>query len=158
MTEELIYEKIKEYFDIREFVNKTTYLKHGENAWMFIDPKLLHTILVIREALGRPMTINNWSYGGKFSQRGLRTNIGQIVMKMVAKRRLYLSAHVMGKAVDFDVKGMSAIKVREWLVENKDLLPCKIRLENTMKGRPISWVHLDVFWSKKNSKVHLFNV
>lgn len=158
MNDEKVYEKIKDYFSIKEFVNKKTYDKHGERAWMFIDPRLLRTLLIIREELGKPITINNWSSGGRFSQRGLRTNIGQIMMKMVARRKLYLSAHIMGRAVDFDVKGMAAVQVREWLVENGDLFPYKIRLENKMNGKPISWVHLDVFWSEKNPKVYLFNV
>jgi len=92
-----------------------------------------------REGLHKPMTINNWKWGGSFSQRGLRHNRSSMVQK---KTSIYLSAHMFGKAVDFDVQGMSAVEVREWIVENEDLFPCKIRLERNLKGKPISWVHL----------------
>jgi hypothetical protein len=44
-----------------------------------------------------------------------------------------------GQAVDFDVEGMRAAKVRLWLVENEKILPYSIRLENN-----VEWTHLDV--------------
>ena len=71
---------------------------------------------------------------------------------------MYLSAHVMGKAIDFDVKGMKATEVRDWVEENQDIFPYKIRLENKMNGKPIRWSHLDVYYSRKNPKVYKFNV
>ena len=158
MSDEEIYQSIKKYFKIQEFVNKKTYDKYGETAWQFMCPRLLHTMLIIREGIGRPITINTWYKGGRFSQRGLRTNIGQIVIKMVRRMKLYLSPHIMGRAVDFDVKGMTAEQVRIWIRTNQRLFPCKIRLEHKMKGKFISWVHIDVFWKKTNSKIYLFNV
>jgi hypothetical protein len=79
-------------------------------------------------------------------------------MSKFRKGRMYLSAHVMGRAIDFDVKGMTAEQVRLWLVEVEDILPYKIRLENKMNGKQISWVHLDVYWNEKNNHVYLFNI
>ena len=149
---------IKKDFTIEEFVDKKTFERHGENAWQFIDLRLLEVVLFIREGIGEPMTINTWHKGGRFSQRGLRTNISQIVYKKAVNGKLYLSAHVMGKAVDFDVKGMDAAEVRGWLLRNKNKVPHKIRLENLMNGKPIGWCHLDVFYNPSNNKVHLFNV
>ena len=121
-------------------------------------PRLLQAMLIIRTTLDKKITINTWKWGGKFSQRGLRTNLGQIVMKMVKRKKLYLSAHLMGKAVDFDVEGMSAEEVRMWIVKNEKLFPYKIRLEHIMNGKPINWAHLDVFWDKKNKHIYLFNI
>lgn len=158
MTDVEIYDKIRKYFKIEEFVNKKTYQKYGQGAWMFICPRLLETMLVIRESIGFPITINTWHRGGRFSQRGLRTNIGQIVRKKTLRGIMYLSAHTMGRAVDFDVSGMTANEVRDWIKSNHALLPYKIRLEHKMRGKTISWVHLDVFYSVNNSKVYLFNV
>jgi len=157
MIDEEIYKEIKEYFTIEEFVSKKVFVKYGERAWMFICPRLLHTLLIIRKELGRPMTINNWAFGGKFSQRGLRSNLSSIFMSKFAKGRMYLSAHVMGRAVDFDVKGMSAEDVRNWLVDNAELFPYKIRLEWHMNRSKISWMHLDMFHTK-NEKVYKFNI
>lgn len=155
-----IIKQLKSYFSIEEFVDKTTFKAHGERAWKFFDTNLLHTILIIRVNLDKSMTINNWSFGGKFSQRGLRTNICSIVKKKTEALRLYLSAHLFGKAVDFDVKGMSAEEVRDWIIENAPLFPCKIRLEHKFSstGKVINWVHLDIFEEEKNPKIYLFNV
>ena len=154
---ELIKE-IEKYFTIQEFVGTATYKKYGRTAWKWIDKDLLETMLIIRQTIGRPITINNWHVGGKYSQRGLRTIVQQLVKNYFYKGSLYLSAHLFGKAVDFDVKGMTANEVREWLIDHKEILPHKIRLENKLKGKYISWVHLDVFWEEKNEKVYLFNV
>jgi hypothetical protein len=158
MTDDQIYSEIKNYFFIEEFVSKKVFDKYGENAWQFLCPRLLYTILIIRKKLDRSITINNWHRGGKFSQRGLRSNLSSIFMSKFRKGRMYLSAHVMGRAIDFDVKGMTAEQVRLWLVEVEDILPYKIRLENKMNGKQISWVHLDVYWNEKNNHVYLFNI
>jgi len=152
-----LIEDVKGFFCIEEFVDERTYNKWGESSWQFIDADLLRTILFIRVELDRAITINNWKWGGRFSQRGLRTNVCQIVKGKTEKDRLYLSAHIMGKAIDFDVKGYTAEEVRYWLSQNESELPCKIRLEHKFKksGEPISWVHLDVFNNPNNAKIKL---
>lgn len=146
---------IRDYFCIEEFVDNTVFDKYGNAAWKFIDQSILDCLLVIREGLGKPMTVNNWKWGGSFSQRGLRHNMSSLVKN---KTRLYLSAHIFGKAVDFDVEGMTAVEVREWIVANAHKFPCNIRLERNMKGKPISWVHLDTMSDSSAPKVYQFDV
>ena len=157
MTQYQILQAVKKHFSIGELVDETVYNKFGEKAWRFFDPRLLHTLAIIRKELDKPITINNWKWNGSFSQRGLRTNISPIV---VGKYHLYLSAHLRGAAVDFDVQGMTAPKVREWLQENEKTLPYPIRLENRKisTGQQISWVHLDVDYEPDNPHVYLFDV
>jgi len=147
--------KIKDYFCIEELVDKTVFDKYGETAWKFLDKDILACLLVVREGIGFPMTINNWKWGGRFSQRGLRHNMSALVKN---KTKLYLSAHIFGKAFDFDVQGMSAVDVRKWIVENEDLFPCKIRLERNMNGKPISWVHIDTMSDESKPKIYQFDV
>lgn len=151
-----IYKDIKTNFSIYEFVDEEVFRKFGEKAWRFMDPRLLHTMSIIRFALNKPIIINNWKWNGSFRQRGLRTNISPIV----SRHNLYLSAHMRGAAVDFDVEGMSAPKVRQWLVDNENLLPYKIRLERKLlnTGQEISWVHLDVDYEPDNPNIYLFDV
>ena len=153
-----LIDEVKKYFQIYELVGRTTYKIHGERAWKFFDDDLLKCLLVVRKGLGRKMTINNWKWGGKFAQRGLRTIVQQLVKRYFVRRKLYVSAHLMGKAIDFDVEGMTAPDVRKWIIKNAKLFPCKVRLENLMKGKPINWTHLDTFWEPQNPKVYLFNV
>lgn len=158
MIREEILTEIKRYFSIHELVGKRTYKKHGERAWKFFDDDLLLTLLIIRKHINKPITINNWFWGGKFSQRGLRTIVMQLVKNFFLKGKLYLSAHLFGKAVDFDVEGMTANEVRQWIIDNQHLLPVKVRLERKLRGKYINWVHLDTFWEEHNPKVYLFDV
>ncbi len=144
---------LEEYFTIEEFVSEDVYKKYGRKAWRFFDKQLLENILFIRQTLGSPITINNWHSGGKWQQRGLRENTSSIVSKKTRVKRLYLSAHTLGKAIDFDVKGMTAQEVRMWLVDNGNKLPHKIRVE-----KKVNWVHLDTAcdWDMEE-EVYLFN-
>ena len=70
---------IKDYFDIQELVCRHVYEKFGDIAWQFFDNRLLETLLVIREKLGKPIYVNNWQVGGNLTQRGLRCNACQLV-------------------------------------------------------------------------------
>lgn len=158
MTEIEILDGLKKYFDIRELVGPRTYKKHGERAWKFFDFRLLETLLILRINIDKPIIINNWHKGGVYKQRGLRTIIQQIVKNFTYKNKLYLSGHLLGKAVDFDVIGLTAQEVRNWIKMNQHLFPYKIRLEQDKNGKHINWVHLDIIYEFKNIFVYLFNI
>jgi hypothetical protein len=147
--------EFKKYFQLQELVDKEVYSKYRDTAWQFICPMLIESMLVIRMGLDKPITINNWHLGGRFSQRGLRHNKSAMVVK---KRGIYLSAHCLGKAFDFDVSGMSASSVRDWIEENSSAFPYKVRLEDKLNGKQISWVHLDVYQNESNPKIYRFDV
>ena len=133
MTRQEILTAIKPYFDIDELVCNHTFAKWDEKAWQFLDTDFLHCLLVIRrDIVKRPM----WCNGSQKKQRGLRCNRCDMVK---SKSTVYLSAHVLGKAGDFTISGLSAEKARELIKANADLLPCPIRME---KG--VSWLHFDV--------------
>ena len=158
MNRESIIKELKKYFKIQELVGRVTYRVHKNRAWKFFSTEALHMLLILRENIDAPITINTWHKGGNFSQRGLRTNVQNIFSQLFKSGKLYLSGHVLGEAFDLDVKGMSANQVREWIVYNQRLFPFKIRLEHKKNGKDISWVHIDCIQESKNSKVHLFNV
>ncbi|MCK5857278.1 MAG: hypothetical protein KAG64_07305 [Bacteroidales bacterium] len=143
---------IRDYFDIRELVSREVYNKEGENAWRFFDPRLIELMLFIREEFNKSIYVNGWFFGKAFSQRGLRENTGSVVKKKTLEGKLYLSAHVFGQALDFDIKGMSAAEVRDRLVDMADRLPHPIRLEAN-----VNWVHLDVAVKEGQGKVYVFN-
>ena len=139
---------IKTYFSIKELVCRHVYNKFGENAWQFFDQRLLDTLLVIREKLGKPIYVNNWDSNGKLTQRGLRCNLCTLVSSKTNAQTLYLSAHMQGTAVDFDVKDMTASEVRQWIRKNEILLPYPIRLE-----ADVTWIHLDLRNNGEKGKV-----
>lgn len=143
MKLEDILREIRDYFDIRELVSKPVYDRYGENAWRFFDPRLLETLLVLREdILGVPLVCNNWKSGGKLSQRGLRENTCQIVKDKTLSGQMYLSAHTLGMAVDLSSGKMSADEMRKIILKHSSRLPHKVRIEDG-KSAP-TWLHIDV--------------
>lgn len=144
--------KFTDYFRTEEMVCRHVYERFGERALDFIDSRLKETLVVLREKLDRPIYINNWVWGGDKTQRGLRCNVCTIVREQTALEKPYLSAHVFGKGVDFNVKGMTAQQVRDWLKQNQILLPYPIRVESD-----VTWVHVDVMdYGQKGDKISYF--
>jgi hypothetical protein len=130
-------------FDLCELICQHTYERYiiqlgwdELRVYDMFDIRVLETLLFIRKELGRPITINNWSTGGRFDERGIRCHLCDLVS---SKSMTYLSPHVIGKGLDFDVAGMTAEEVRQWLESNAKSLLHPIRVED---GK--SWVHLDV--------------
>lgn len=141
-----------DYFRAEELVCRHVYRRFGDRSLDFIDERLKDTLVVVREKLNLPLYINNWVWGGDKTQRGLRCNVCALVREKSALEKPYLSAHVLGKGVDFNVKGMSAGQVREWLRRNSVLLPYPIRVESG-----VDWVHVDVLeYGQKGDKVTMF--
>ena len=127
-----------QFFQLNELVCPDVFNKFGQMAWQFFDDRTLVTIDWVRRTLDRPVTINNWHNGGEFTQRGLRCSTCQLVRDAAIANRVYVSPHMLGKAFDFDVEGLSAAEVRVWIALNKDKLPYPIRLE-----KDVDWLHLD---------------
>ena len=67
------------YFKIQELVSEAVYKKYGDKSWEFIDTKLIKVLDLLREHFNKPITVNNWLWGGNLQQRGLRTNCDEIV-------------------------------------------------------------------------------
>lgn len=125
---------LTKYFTIKELVCNHTYQRWGERSWQFLSTDYLHTLLIIRrDILKSPMICNN--YNSKTYQRGLRCNKCDLVQ---SKSNVYLSSHILGKAGDFTVNGMSAEDARTLIKANSHLLPYNIRLEDD-----VSWLHID---------------
>ena len=143
---------IQTYFDLEELVCKHVYDKYGDIAWSWFDPRFLETIYWIREKMNTPMFANDYAYGGKITQRGLRCNICQLVKDATEKERVYMTSHLRGQAGDFIFQGMVAKEVREWIMKKSLFLPHPIRLENK-----VNWIHIDVSVNDRKQMVTLFN-
>ena len=136
----MLIQEVKKFFCLQELVDETVYKKWGEIAWKFLDERLLHVLVVIRrDILKVPLVCNDWKYGGKHSQRGLRTNLSQLVKDKTNSNTLYLSAHNFGRAVDLVSAKMDAYKMRELINTNSFLLPYPVRIE-----QDVNWLHIDV--------------
>jgi hypothetical protein len=129
---------IPTYFTLDELVCEHVYNVFGKTAWQFFDPRLIITIDRLREKLNKPIYVNDWQVHGNLSQRGFRCIQCDLVKEAIAKGQLYVSPHMTGQAVDFDVEGLLAEEVRIWIKKNQNLLPYPVRLE-----KDVNWVHLD---------------
>lgn len=133
MNRETIIRELHNYFQVSELVCGHTFSRWGERSWQFLDTDYLAALLIIRrDILQLPMTCNSSSA----TQRGLRCNMCELVKE---KKKNYLSSHILGKAGDFTVKGLTAKQARERIIQNSHLLPCNIRLEDG-----VTWLHIDV--------------
>lgn len=133
MTREQIIRDLHQFFQIRELVCEHTHSKWGERAWQFLDTDYLHALLIIRrDIIQLPMICNH----DHADQRGLRCNLCPLVFE---KTGVYLSSHILGKAGDFTIKGMTAEQARQRIKDMAHLLPCNIRIEGG-----VSWLHFDV--------------
>jgi hypothetical protein len=141
---------ITDHFKLAEMTCPHVYVKFGNIAWSFFDIRLLITLESIRLKINKPIFVNNWQTHGEFDERGFRCIECSLVQKAIAEKRLYVSPHMTGQGVDFDIPGLVAEEVREYIIKNKNLWPYSIRLE-----KDVNWVHLDVRGG--DQKVILFN-
>ena len=141
-----IIKMLGRYFQVSELVCDHTFAKWGEASWQFLDTDYLHALLIIRrDILQVPMTCNH----SGATQRGLRCNRCELVRE---KSSVYLSSHILGKAGDFTVKGLTAEEARTRIKQNARQLPCSIRME-----AGVSWLHFDTLpQSDINEKVYEF--
>lgn len=137
---------LKQYFKVKELVCPHTYQQYGENSWQFLSTCYLEILLIIREKiLAVPMCCNV----SNLSQRGFRCNLCPIVSN---KQTLYISAHMLGKAGDFTVCGLTAEDARNKIIQNAHLLPYPIRMEKN-----VTWLHVDTLPQHNIvEKVYLF--
>ena len=142
-----IIRELHEYFQISELVCEHAHSEWGERAWQFLDTNYLECLLIIRRDILERIMICNHSGA---DQRGLRCNRCELVKD---KKTIYLSSHVLGKAGDFTVKGITAEEARSLIKKHADLLPCPIRMESG-----VSWLHFDVLPQYGiDQKVYEFN-
>lgn len=121
------------HFTIPEFIGPETYAKYGNNALWFMDSRILWTIDATREYFNVPMTVNTWKQGGQYQERGLRLSSSDTGADM--------SQHKFGRAIDFDLAGMTADVVRAEIKKNYKTEPA-FRFITALEEN-VSWVHID---------------
>ena len=132
MNREQIIRELHRFFQVRELVCSHVFSKWGERSWQFLSTDYLHNLLVIRrDILQMPMMCNH----DGAEQRGLRCNMCKMVKE---KKAAYLSSHILGRAGDFSVQGLTAQEARSRIRAMQNLLPYPMRMEGG-----VSWLHID---------------
>lgn len=141
-----LIEELKEKFNIKELVCPHCYKKFGDDSWQFLSTQILSTLYVLRFKIFKsPIIINNWALNGSFSQRGLRCNRCPLVKN---KKDVYLSAHILGNAFDFNVKGYTTEQVYDEIRKGIDQFEYPIRMEITGGN----WNHIDCYQPYSSEK------
>jgi|ERR1035437_879313 hypothetical protein len=143
---------IQDYFELSEVFCPEVCKKYGDFAWQFFDIRLLIVMESIRMRLNKPIYVNDYSVHGKLTQRGFRCVQCALMKKVYSDGILFTDPHSLGKAWDFDIEGLVAEEVRQYLISNKRIWPYSFRLEDN-----VSWVHLDILNSSDTDRVSLFN-
>lgn len=150
MKRDELIKEVKKYFQLKELVCPHCVNTFGDNAWQFISTELLSIIYTLRtQIIKKPMIINSTII--ILTQRGLRCNICQLCKDKTNSNKIYMTAHGLGKAVDFTVNDMSAEEVRQLIKDNIDQFEYPIRLEED-----VDWIHIDCYTLDSDKKLITF--
>ena len=138
------------YFTAEEFFSKQTVLIEGtgNKIWRLLDWRMAWTITEIREHFKKPITLNTYKYGGKAQHRGYRPANELIDLvefsdsgNLVPSFSSFSSQHCFGRALDFDIRDISAEEVREDIKIN--YVTAKRYRYITSVEEAVNWVHID---------------
>lgn len=138
---------IPKHFITEELVDPITFKELGKRALeVCFDERILIQIDLIREYFNVPVTVNNWKTGGDFKDRGFRRSESYTGSQY--------SQHRFGRAIDFDVKDLTADVVRKEIIKNQNSYYFKYitRMEEN-----VNWVHIDCMNSNYKG-IYLFKV
>lgn len=135
------------HFAIHELVPPELLSQYGRKSWKYLDKGMLIDLDTLRdhvfERTGQYLVINNWKWGGQYSESGLR----------VPSSTCYnpFSAHTFGKAFDVKLSGWFKGDFTydlDWLqnlireLKSKGLLPAITEMELGTIGKKIPWCHI----------------
>jgi hypothetical protein len=118
--------KVSEHFFLDEFLDNVSY----ENL-----VKMISIAEYIRNATGRPVTINNWIMDGQYKFSGYRPPNCTEGSKT--------SEHRVFNAIDPKIKGMTGAEMNQWAQDHaKELYALGVRrIEDA--SITLSWLHTD---------------
>lgn len=119
-------------FEVYELVDKETYQRLGEKSWWMLNEKAVKGLFELRKAIGKPITVNNWFWGGSLENRGYRSIYSTVGGKF--------SQHRVGNAFDINVKGMTPLQVYDFILENYTTFGITT-IEH--KDYTPTWTHID---------------
>lgn len=123
----------------KQVVPPSMYNRWGEKALDKMDQRILEFIEEFRYDCGVPLTANDWSWNGRYTQRGVRDVLQYgTYEKMEASR----SDHLQGKAIDLVSKKMTPHQMRLKFIEKKDYYFEKYGINFIEVG--INWFHAGI--------------
>lgn len=102
--------KITDHFFLDEVISPEIYKQCGMMSASFISERLIFGVEKLRRALDKPITINNWMFGGEFKHSGLRP--------MDCAEGAKWSDHKFGHAMDIKIAGMHSFDVQIYIEQH----------------------------------------
>jgi len=121
-----------EYFQLEELVDPQTFEKFGDDAWWFLDPNAVAMLVALREAFGA-LTINDWLWGGHFTESGFR--------HPQSTTGATLSQHKFGRGFDVKSKHFTPVQMQAFILANRERFPLITTMENAKHTE--TWLHFD---------------
>lgn len=128
------------YFGIQELVSPAAYEARGERAWELLDPRVV-VLDELREAFG-PIVVNDWAWGGGFTQSGFREPESRVGADF--------SQHRFGRAFDLKPRDIVASELHRRILADADRWRAVgITGLEAMEATP-TWVHVDLRWPRES--------
>ena len=148
--------KVSENFMLQELIHPDIY-KHpaiGDRAIDFIHSGIPFTLEALKKNLSRELaddvkeivTVNDWMFGGKYVDSGLRLPNSKVGAP--------LSAHRFGTAVDCKFKYHTAEQAYYHILNNQDKYPFISRVEGV--DHTPTWLHVECT-EHREGDVQIFN-
>lgn len=140
--------KFAKDFIYEEFYSEKFFNEFKDRPYIIynaISPKLICLVQFIRKDINKPVTVNNWRFGGDYHYSGYR-EAGCAVGSIYSRHRLGLCA-------DLKVRGVDAPELQQYL---KDHYYDKFKEQGLtgIEEETPTWTHItveDVGWRKKDS-------
>jgi len=124
-------------FKIQELVPPDVFKSHGEDAWAFVDPKLIDMVDLLKERFPKgTITINNYLWNGSRVASGLRIPTNEHYSK-TSQHALH-PVDLVFRAVDCLFSDYDAEDVRQDIKDNPDVY---VHVRGLEDG--VSWLHMD---------------
>lgn len=138
--------KLSNNFLLEELVNPVIFERCGSRCKDFLNPNLVPTLEAIRTLLDDGITVNDWLWGGRYVDSGLRVPGGDVGAS--------LSPHKFGTAADLKFKATDIQKGFDMIIANQSMFPYISRMEHS-DATP-SWIHVEVSTDKRSGNIYVF--
>lgn len=131
---------------VKQVVPPSMWELFGVQALDKMDQRICEFIEEFREYVDVPLTANDWSWGGRFSQRGVRDYKQYGTHEKMAKSR---SDHITGRAIDLVSSSLTAHELRVKFIEKEQYWFEKyginfIEVGTLNGGDPMTWFHAGI--------------
>ncbi|AUR89203.1 hypothetical protein NVP1121O_175 [Vibrio phage 1.121.O._10N.286.46.C4] len=132
---------------VKQVVPPSMWETFGVKALDKMDQRICEFIEEFREYVDVPLTANDWSWGGRFTQRGVRDVTQYGTYEEMAKSR---SDHLTGRAIDLISSKLTGHELRAKFIEKEQYWFEKYGInfiecgELNKDGRVMTWFHCSI--------------